>query len=463
MFVVPFPSPASSHINMCYLYCAMELQLLIMLLALFTKPKSFWDDCEGEAGFGAADPQVGALADRRKQGRQGLPVNAGGCGDDVDLSGGAMKLGVLRVMAACLDSIAAALSRPEHAPSRDLLMKYFTQQTVANISSILEDEGRNGFIDQSALPLFLQIAATVWKYKQDADRDELTDFADAAVDQFLSHSDQYPRQLQCSYAVAMARLCRGNAPLLFTTITKPFVDLENWLVQGTPASPPLAAIPLRAAVDVFGAAITDGEVTADLDDVLPYLRRVIDAVFAHDDVDALATLLREDASGSGNGASIGQCLVRAVQSWTTFAVSANQATRGSADGATSLLGDLLGWVSTTLLPTIGRRSSAVDKGADAYPEHVLYDMLASILLVVTDALIIGSIQQRDQIALEAVVKGVLLSLDHIQQSKPVVNLSGVFCRLESALCLQYTYECDAECTTSVAKVISALGGGSSNQ
>ena len=107
-------------------------QLLIMLLALFTKPATFWREVADNSG----DSKVGTeLRDR------------------------VLQVSVLRVMAVCLDSIAVALRCPEHSPSQDLLLKYFTVPTVTSVADSLSQ----GIGHDVATALFLQIVATVWK------------------------------------------------------------------------------------------------------------------------------------------------------------------------------------------------------------------------------------------------------------------------------------------------------------
>ena len=112
-----------------------------MLLALFTKPSSFWSEAVQDPGDIDHDRQEGTEAS-----------------DQV------LQVSVLRVMTACLDSIAVALSFPEHGPSRDLLLKYFTAPTVMNISDVFSE----GVGHDVATALFLQIVATVWKLKEGA-------------------------------------------------------------------------------------------------------------------------------------------------------------------------------------------------------------------------------------------------------------------------------------------------------
>ena len=119
-----------------------------MLLALFTKPTTFWRDFEA-----VQDP--GDMVHDRQ--------------DGTESSDRVLQVSVLRVMAACLDSIALALSSPEHGPSRDLLLKYFTPQTVTNITDVLSE----GVGHDVASTLFLQSVATVWKLKEGADNNSI--------------------------------------------------------------------------------------------------------------------------------------------------------------------------------------------------------------------------------------------------------------------------------------------------
>ena len=382
-----------------------------------------------------------------------------GRSDNAIVSSGVMQLGVLRVMASCLESIAVVLSHPEHVPSRDLLMKYFTKQTVAKISALLHDDGEIGVIDKAALPLFLQITANVWKFKDSADRTDLAASIDDAVDLCLSRYGQYPRHLQCSCAIAIVQLCRGNDPVLHKTITTALVDFENWLIKGSSTSPPLGTASLRAAVDIFGAAVASEQVMHGLEGMLPRLRSIVDTVVTHD-VNTMAALLREETSEPDHYGGIGQCLVRVVLLWATFTLRTSYVTRDAADSAVSILGDVLEWATKTLVPSICRCTSSMYQSADSCHLRVLYDMLASVLLVVTDALIINSFQQCDHESLAVLMKEVLLSLDRTPYVAPDtgdVYLPAVLCRLESVLRSQHIPKFGAQLTASVTKAISVLG------
>jgi hypothetical protein len=350
-------------------------------------------------------------------------------------------------------------------------MKYFTKQTVANVSALLQEEGEKGCVDKAALPLFLQITATVWKHKNGADRGDLTASVDAAMNHFLSQYAQYPRDLQCSYAAAVAQLCRGSASVLLAAITKVLVDFEDGLIEGPSSTSPLGTTSLCAAMDIFGAAaVASEEVVDGLEGLIPRLRGIVYTVLMQD-VDATATLLQRERSKPDQCASMGTCLVRAVLLWSTLAARLDQSPRDAADGAANLLGDVIEWTSKALVPSIGRCALAVDQASDAsaHPHAhpvvlVLYDILASVLLVVTDALIVGAVQRPVLDSLAALMKDVLPSLDltppHKASDAAGVHLPAVLHRLESVLRSQYTSEFDTQVIASVGKVISALENGS---
>ena len=84
----------------------------------------------------------------------------------------ALKLGVMRVMLSCLSSIAAQLRESENETSKDLLLKYFTTESVKDKFEILsvESYGFQNSVDDAVIgsqlvPLFLQIVAVIWKLK----------------------------------------------------------------------------------------------------------------------------------------------------------------------------------------------------------------------------------------------------------------------------------------------------------
>jgi hypothetical protein len=61
-------------------------------------------------------------------------------------------------------SIAKNLSKADHVPSRDLLLKYFTPQSIQQVFtslSVYSDDEQDS-ISREAIPLFLQIG---WYYR----------------------------------------------------------------------------------------------------------------------------------------------------------------------------------------------------------------------------------------------------------------------------------------------------------
>ena len=85
---------------------------------------------------------------------------------------GALKVGVLKVMLACLTSISQKLPREENEHSRKLLLKYFTAENVKARFEMLsaqslpqascsEDSSEEALLAAQMVPLYLQIVSVV--------------------------------------------------------------------------------------------------------------------------------------------------------------------------------------------------------------------------------------------------------------------------------------------------------------
>jgi hypothetical protein len=84
----------------------------------------------------------------------------------------ALKIGVMRVMLSCLSSIASQLREDENETSKNLLLKYFTPDSVQQKFEILcgESDGaettpEDALIASQLVPLFMQIVSIIWKLK----------------------------------------------------------------------------------------------------------------------------------------------------------------------------------------------------------------------------------------------------------------------------------------------------------
>jgi hypothetical protein len=131
-------------------------------------------------------------------------------------------------------SVAKNLSKAEHVPSRDLLLKYFTPQSIEQVFTSLciysDDEQES--ISREAIPLFLQIITTVWKLRgKDGDSESgLT--AEVLLGDF-QRMCRLPSSTALSYAqsIVEALLTLEMEDFLIQSIERPFKSLQQSVTQ----------------------------------------------------------------------------------------------------------------------------------------------------------------------------------------------------------------------------------------
>lgn len=86
----------------------------------------------------------------------------------------ALKIGVMHVMLSSLSSIASQLREDENETAKNLLLKYFTPDSVQQKFEILcgesdgvESNPEDALIASQLVPLFMQIVSIIWKLKDD--------------------------------------------------------------------------------------------------------------------------------------------------------------------------------------------------------------------------------------------------------------------------------------------------------
>jgi hypothetical protein len=335
-------------------------KLLIMLLGTFSEPASFWRENGGEAGA--------TVGEKESSGNHAAVLAAE-----------AMQVAVLRVMAACLDSIGHLLASPDNAHSKSLLLKYFAPDKIAAVSSRFCDADSESF-NVAALPVFMRIVAAVWRLRDDA-----ADQGDGGVavvgDSIISRLlQQYGDASGSSalHAMAVAELCGSHVSGCSTAA---LVAVEESLrvfqaqALAQPAVPPVrgaAVLSLGAAVDLLGAVVCAAE-PANKDVVgrtFARLRSVVDAVMTLEP-EAAQELLQGPAHAGKDATdptTVATCLVRGVHLWASHAL------RTATDSDASALDEVAVWTKATVVPA--RDTSPVGTA-----------MLSAVVLVLSDALL----------------------------------------------------------------------------
>lgn len=332
------------------------------------------------------------------------------------LSEKALKVAVLRVMLACLSSVSSSLIRPEHAPSRDLLLKYFTPETVQKVFTSLlstpaceeeEDSNEESEGPTDAIPLFLRIVLIVTKSRGDEEGMEspereigitaemvLTEFntawrqsspssssavshagATAEILLALKEEDMLLQTIQRSLKHLLSSTGQGSdsiKPLEICSSPEPFNPLKGRGGKRKPqnASSPghhpggshtsggeSSLVPLAAAVELLAVLVAkESSEGLRVDEVFSTVRSVIDVLSGPEKRNKLVLQMIEE---QGNAAE----LVRCVHLWAlhvlqlTAALKANSLLETNSELQASPMEELLSWVTGVLLPFCCRTRS----------------------------------------------------------------------------------------------------------
>ena len=146
-------------------------------------------------------------------------------------------------MLSCLSSIASQLCENENESAKDLLLKYFTPESVQQKFEILcgesddvESSSDDAAITSQLVPLFLQIVAIIWKLKDVEKIVKKKGSSNAIVGldpcklllHFTKYSQLYPKQACIhTYAAATVEILKtlNGEEMLFNAINTPLKHL----------------------------------------------------------------------------------------------------------------------------------------------------------------------------------------------------------------------------------------------
>jgi hypothetical protein len=340
-------------------------------------------------------------------------------------------------------SVAKDLSKAEHVPSRDLLLKYFTPQSIQQVFTSLSiySDDEHESISREAVPLFLQIITIVWKLRGEGGDSESGLTADVLLEEF-QRTCQLPSSTAFSYArsTVEALLTLEMEDFLIRSIERPFKILRQSITQEGQASPfhpykvcsPLelsipstktkgkekkkketsfdpqsfdncTALSLAAAIELMAAltssdsrrTATDNDYKIRIDGIFSIVRDVVDVLYRSEADNIEYLPLTDDHEG---GLGIDKLLVRCMNLLAIHslqqAFDINEI-EDSSSPSTVPVEELLSWVTVILLPlistphtvTVGSSSSS-DAAIRRRVISVMH-MVESVLLVISDALVMN--------------------------------------------------------------------------